>query len=146
MVELNRTICHGGNMSKTNFTQEQKQALESNVYTRLVGEHNIRFTDAFWQEFSRRYLAGEDRYEICRSMGYDPDVLGGKRLEYICRTVRDSQGIPPAKRKRPANTKYSEMPQEEAIKAMETELTYLRQEVEFLKKISQLAKENKQSK
>ena len=38
------------------------------------------------------------------------------------------------------------MPQEEAIKAMETELTYLRQEVEFLKKISQLAKENKQSK
>ena len=35
------------------------------------------------------------------------------------------------------------MTQEEAIRAMETELTYLRQEVEFLKKISQLGKENK---
>ena len=134
-------------MSKSEFTQEQREALEANEYTRLVGNHYIRFTDAFWQEFSRRYLAGEDRYEICRSMGYDPKVIGTKRLEYICRTVRDSQNLPASRRKRPvADTKYTEMPQEEAIKAMATELTYLRQEVEFLKKISQLTKENKQSK
>lgn len=134
-------------MTKLSFTQEQKLELESNKYTKRVSNHYIRFTDAFWQEFSRRYLAGEDRYEICSFMGYDPNVLGSKRLEYICRTIRESQGIPPERRKRPtANTKYSEMPQEDAIKAMETELTYLRQEVEFLKKISQLAKANKQQK
>ena len=134
-------------MSKPEFTPEQREALEANEYTRHVGDHYIKFTDAFWQEFSRRYLAGEDRYEICRSMGYDPKVIGTRRLEYMCRTVRDSQDLPASKRKRPAaDTKYSEMPQEEAIKAMATELTYLRQEVDFLKKISQLAKENKQPK
>ena len=44
----------------------------------------------------------------------------------------------------PADTKYSEMTQDEAIRAMETELTYLRQEVEFLKKISQLGKAKEQ--
>lgn len=77
-------------------------------------------------------------------MGYDPDVIGTKRLEYICRTIRNAQDLPAGKRRRPpADTKYSEMSQDEAIRAMETELTYLRQEVEFLKKISQLGKEDK---
>ena len=127
MLELKQNICHGG---------EHVQ--------KLVGSHYIRFTDAFWQEFGRRFLSGEDRYDICRSMGYDPDVIGSKRLEYICRTIRNAQDLPAGKRRRPpADTKYSDMTQEEAIRAMETELTYLRQEVEFLKKISQLDKEDK---
>ena len=130
-------------MSKKTFTPEQKRELLANQYTKLVGSHYIRFTDAFWQEFGRRILAGEDRYAICRSMGYDPDVIGTKRLEYIC-TIRNAQDLPAGKRRRPpADTKYSEMSQDEAIRAMETELTYLRQEVEFLKKISQLGKEDK---
>lgn len=131
-------------MSKKTFTPEQKRELLANQYTKLVGSHYIRFTDAFWQEFGRRILAGEDRYAICRSMGYDPDVIGTKLLEYICRTIRNAQDLPVGKRRRPpADTKYSEMSQDEAIRAMETELTYLRQEVEFLKKISQLGKEDK---
>ncbi|MDY4640132.1 MAG: HTH domain-containing protein [Erysipelotrichaceae bacterium] len=62
-------------MSKETFTPEQKRELLANQYTKLVGSHYIRFTDAFWQEFGRRILAGEDRYAICRSMGYDPDVV-----------------------------------------------------------------------
>lgn len=132
------------NMSKEPFTDEQRKDLKTNQYTKLIGSHYIRFTDDFWQEFGRRYLAGEDRYQICRSMGYDPDILGSKRLEYICRTIRNAQDLPAGKRRRPpADTKYSDMSQDEAIKAMETELTYLRQEVEFLKKISQLGKETK---
>ena len=131
-------------MSKETFTPEQKRELLANQYTKLVGSHYIRFTDAFWQEFGRRILAGEDRYAICRSMGYDPDVSGTRPLEYICRTSRNAQDLPAGKRRRPpADTKYSEMSQDEAIRAMETELTYLRQEVEFLKKISQLGKEDK---
>ena len=131
-------------MSKKTFTPEQKRELLANQYTKLVGSHYIRFTDAFWQEFGRRILAGEDRYAICRSMGYDPDIIGTKRLEYICRTIRNAQTTTARKtRKPPGDTKYSEMSQDEAIRAMETELTYLRQEVEFLKKISQLGKEDK---
>lgn len=131
-------------MSKEVFTPEQQKELMENQYTTMVSSHYIRFTDAFWQEFGRRYLAGEDRYAICRSMGYDPNVIGKKRLEYICRTIRNAQDLPAGKRRRPpADAKYSDMPQDEAIRAMETELTYLRQEVEFLKKISQLGKEDK---
>lgn len=129
-------------MSRHPFTEDQQEELRNNQYTRRVSEHSISFTDAFWQEFGRRYLAGEDRYEICQSLGYDSKVIGAKRLEHICREIRDSQNMPPKKRKRPpADTKYSEMTEREAIRAMETELTYLRQEVEFLKKISQLDKE-----
>ena len=88
-------------MSKETFTPEQKRELLANQYTKLVGSHYIRFTDAFWQEFGRRILAGEDRYAICRSMGYDPDVIGTKRLEYICRTIRNAQDLPAGKRRRP---------------------------------------------
>lgn len=131
-------------MSKELFTDEQIKELEANQYTKRVGSHSIKFTDAFWREFERRLLAGEDRYKISRSMGYDPAVIGDKRLEYICRTIRKAQDQPAEKRRRPpADTKYSDMAQDEAIRAMETELTYLRQEVEFLKKISQLDKRDK---
>lgn len=45
-------------MSKKTFTPEQKRELLANQYTKLVGSHYIRFTDAFWQEFGRRILAG----------------------------------------------------------------------------------------
>ena len=75
-------------MPKETFTDEQRKELQANQYTKVVGSHYIRFTDAFWQEFGRRFLAGEDRYQICGSMGYDPDVIGSKRLEYICCTIR----------------------------------------------------------
>lgn len=50
-------------------------------------------------------------------MGYDPKVIGKKRLEYICRTIRNAQELPAAKRRRPpADTKYSDMSQDEAIR------------------------------
>lgn len=134
-------------MSNHNFTEEQMKELQSNRYVSSVSKRCIKFSHSFWEEFHKRYLSGENRYDICASMGLNPMILGAKRLEYICRTIRNSAGMPIKKQKRPASdTKYSEMPQQEAIKAMETELTYLRQEVEFLKKISQLAKEEKRLK
>ena len=80
-------------------------------------------------------------------------MLGIKRIEGIITRLRkerwtDNQRlqaiIKSAKvRRPPVDTKYSEMKSQDAIKAMEAELTYLRQEVEFLKKISQLEKQKK---
>ena len=39
---------------------------------------------------------------------------------------------------KPVNTDYNTMPAQQSVASMQRELTYLRQQVEFLKKISQL--------
>ena len=46
-------------------------------------------------------------------------------------------------RRPPSNMNYSEMKSKEAIRAMEIELTYLRQEVDFLKKLYSLIPQSK---
>lgn len=117
------------------FTKKEKEKLLSNKYTRSVGDKTIKFTDEFWKEFENRLISGETKKAICLELGYDPDLIGEKRLEYVVTTINSSHRNPNKKRP-PIGTKYSELPTEEAIRKMETELTYLRQEVEFLKKIS----------
>ena len=91
--------------------------------------------------------------EIFTKLGYDPALLGVKRIEGFVYHLRkekltDEQRVQSTNRalkvRRPSvDTKYSEMKSQDTIRAMEAELIYLRQEVEFLKKISQLEKSKK---
>ena len=46
-------------------------------------------------------------------------------------------------RRPPSNINYSELKTKEAIRAMEIELTYLRQEIDFLKKLYSLIPQTK---
>ncbi|MGN0720744.1 MAG: hypothetical protein ACI4LZ_02175 [Anaerovoracaceae bacterium] len=76
-------------------------------------------------------------------LGYAPEIIGIKRKDgfaFILRKARltDAQRIgsisPTSKvRRTPTDVNYSEMKFKEVIKAMEIELTYLRQELDFLK-------------
>jgi len=133
-------------MSNRLFTVEQQEELRKNKYTRRVSPRSLKFTDEFIQEVKKGLLEGKDIREIIVELEYDPEVIGDRRIKYILNSVSERNGLKHSKKKRPpADTKYSEMKTDDAIKAMETELTYLRQEVEFLKKISQLDKDKEQS-
>lgn len=135
------------------FTEEQITELSNNLYTYKVSKTTIKFTDKFYNDFWKLYIDELPNKDILTKLGYNSYVLGIKRIEGIVTKLRkkrltDDQRLQAINknakvRRPPADTKYSEMKSQDAIKAMEAELTYLRQEVEFLKKISQLEKQKK---
>lgn len=130
------------------FTPEEIELFEKNIYTYKVSESVIKFTDDFRDDFWRLYLTDMPVKEIFATLGYDAEILGTKRIDgfvYHLRKERltneqriNSISRTSRLRRPPADLKYSDMKAKEAIKAMEIELTYLRQEVDFLKKIYSL--------
>lgn len=138
---------------KNYFTEEQQTELYNNLYTYKVTKSCIKFTDEFKNAFWKMYIDEMPIKEIFKNLGYDPAMLGEKRIEGFVYHLRkeklnNEQRTKSANRtskvrRPPLDTKYSDMPSQDAIRAMEAELTYLRQEVEFLKKISQLEKSKK---
>lgn len=126
---------------KKNFTPEEMEILEQNAYTLKLTPSMLKFTDEFKEDFWRLYLAEIPIRDIFQKLGYDHEILGLKRMEGFVyhlrkRYLTDEQRQKSQQRKRPpVNVKYSEMHTSQAVKAIETELMYLRQEVEYLKKI-----------
>lgn len=127
------------------FTPEEIAAFESNQYTAKVTETQIKFTNDFRDDFWRLYLTGMPVKDIFITLGYNPDILGTKRTDGFVYNLRkrfltdeqriNSQSRASTTRRPPADINYAEMKSNEAIKAMQTELQYLRQEVDFLKKL-----------
>lgn len=124
------------------FTDEEVTILEENKYTAFVSNSSIRFTLEFKEMFMKRKQEGIPARRIFKEAGYDVDILG------ICRIKNFAKRIPKEAssrdglhegyhtyRKRPEDTDYGKMPPEEAIVGMQREILYLRQELEFIKKI-----------
>lgn len=139
------------------FTPEQIELLETNRYTLKVSPSMIKFTDDFKEDFWRLYLTDMPFKKIFITLGYDPQMLGIKRVEGFVYNLRktyltDDQKVQGQSRvskikRPPTDINYSEMKSAEAIRAMEAELTYLRQKVEFLKKLyAQVPPSNKEEK
>lgn len=129
--------------TKPKFTQEEIDILASNPYTLSVSEVFIKFTPAFKAEFWRRYKAGETNLQIVRALGYEPEILGRARIIGIRRNieneVKSKKGIHNTGKKC-VGQDYTDLGFTEALYAMQGELQYLRQEIEFVKKI--IAAEN----
>ena len=130
---------------KNGFTPEQQVELLKNPYTRTVTDTMIKFTDEFNDLFIKRHSQGVGPSMIFRDCGYDLNVIGSKRVvnyyNRLQRTYRYKTLIAQTHRNENNNdTKkdYKIMPTSKAVEAMQHEITYLRQEVEFLKKIISL--------
>lgn len=135
-----RTIKH-----PSRFTTEQIEILAANPFTFKVTPRHIWFTLEFKNLFLARFEAGETSMEIFIGCGYDPDILGDNRIYGFPRTVRKqlASGKPltegPARQAdKPERIDYNTMPPQQSVSAMQREITYLRQQVEFLKKITEL--------
>lgn len=130
-------------MSEQNLPNEQIKQLAANPFTSKVDYYHIWFTLEFQNIFLTRYEAGESSADIFASMGYDVSVLGDNRVYGFARRLRkrleNGQALTetPGKTKveMPENTDYNTMPAQQSVAAMQRELTYLRQQVEFLKKL-----------
>ncbi len=127
------------------LTKKEMKLLQENPYTYSVTEKTLRFTKAFKEEFWDRYQKGDKPKKILRDLGYDPDMLGDNRVISIYQTVKSEaeslEGFRDFGCKKPCvpYEKYEKnkgVSDNHAIRRLQNEVRYMRQEIEFLKKIS----------
>ena len=71
--------------------------MAENPYTLHVSTTQITFTNAFKEEFWRRYQEGDTPRTIMYDLGYDPEVLGRNRLSgiqnVVCKQAVSAKGF-----------------------------------------------------
>lgn len=133
------------------FTLEEIDILAANPFTSKVDFHHIWFTLEFQNLFLSRYEMGESSHEIFADLGYDIKILGDNRVYGFYRRLKKrletGQGLTETagntKLSAPENTDYNTLPAQQSVASMQRELKYLRQQVEFLKKITELDNDKK---
>ena len=129
-------------MNQKHFTEEEIDSLKKNPYTLKIDEKRISFTAEFKDFFWQRYQAGDPPKLIFNELGYDTHILGKKRVDGIVKKIRDraisgvgfSNEIYRSRNKIKSSQAITE-PTHQNLAYMQNELLYLRQEVDFIKKI-----------
>ena len=122
------------------YTQKQIKELKSNPYTLKVSDKRIFFTIEFKKIFWKKYQAGMSPRSIFKEMDYNLDYFGQKQIDSIVQRVKKealagefTEGYSRINRIKINEPSSDITPQN--IKQMQNELLYLRQEVDFLKKV-----------
>lgn len=127
-------------MSRKVFTNEEVEMLRSNPYTYAVTPHILSFTKEFKELFWKEYREGEVPRQILEKHGYPADVLGKERIWGIAHTIKgqyySEEGLREGSLKRNPSPGTPCATTDEAVRRLQGEVQYLRQEIEFLKKIS----------
>lgn len=130
-------------MSKRVFTTEEVEMLRGNQYTYSVTPRTLSFTKEFKELFWEEYQAGAIPRQILEKYGYPADVLGRERIWGIAHVIKKQyhslaglhEGSLP---KTCPAADSSGKSAEDHIRQLQGEIQYLRQEIEFLKKISSI--------
>ena len=135
-------------MSKKHFTEKQIISLSGNPNVERVSSLSVSFTEEFKRKAYGELLSGKPMWQVFQDHGIDTDALGPVRIMRFKQFVNDC-----AKRgdgfKNLRNTYHGNKSEDEEdvldkrVKSLENEVAYLRQVVEFLKKIRQVDSEAK---
>lgn len=129
-------------MSKKPFTDEEMDVLRQNPFTFKVTRNTLSFTKEFKELFVAEYNDGNIPRQILIDHGYDPEMLGDRRIWGISQHIRKQykkcgkvhEGTSCAKptgQAKPLSVK-------DELKQLRHEVDYMKQEIEFLKKISSI--------
>lgn len=127
-------------MSWKTFTQEELVMIRQNPYVKSATAHMIRFTAAFKEEFWEQFEKSRSPADIMRTMGFDIDVLGESRIRGIAQHIREQVESGTGFRDvRQTSLLYGTpdkpLPPSKALLHMQHEIAYMKQELEFIKKI-----------
>ena len=125
------------------YTPKQIKKLEANPYTFKVTKNKLYFTIKFKEDFWINYQAGNAPRKILSDLGYDLEYFGQKQIDSIVQRIKKEalsgngfrEGENRERRIPVKATNREELSSPQSIERMQNELLYLRQEVEFLKKI-----------
>lgn len=127
------------------YSAKEIKLLKANPYTFKVTSKKLYFTIEFKEAFWKAYKAGLSPRKIIADLGYDLSLFGQKQIDSITQGIKH-QALSPSGFRQGENRTYRRknellLPSKDAgedqtaLKAILNELSYLRQEVDFLKKI-----------
>ena len=122
------------------YTKKQIKELSENDYTLKVDDKRIFFTIEFKKVFWIKYQSGLSPRSILKELNYNLDYFGQKQIDSIVQRIKKEAlaGEFTEGYSRNNRMKIKEPPNDitpQNIKQMQNELLYLRQEVDFLKKV-----------
>ena len=77
-------------MARGRLHQEEIEILRSNPYVSDVDENRIIYTNEFKRLFIKEYQEGKKPTQIFREAGFNPKVLGSKRIERAAHRWKES--------------------------------------------------------
>jgi hypothetical protein len=125
------------------YTEKQIRELEKNPYVFRATKHKLYYTAKFKEDFWVSYQAGNAPRKILTDFGFDLSMFGQKQIDSLVQHIKKqalsgngfSEGENRQRRVPMKSTIEEELSSPQSIERMQNELLYLRQEVEFLKKI-----------
>ena len=123
------------------FTPEEMESIRKNPNTWTVTSKRISLTKAAKERIIELLEKGYSARQCVKELGYDTEMLGKNRCDSIVYHVKDDVTQGKEVHEGYAKRQPKRLTAEELDQL--NELVYLRQEVDFLKKISQLAKSKK---
>ena len=130
-------------MASKKFTEEEMNHLRASSYVLDVSPSIVHFSVAFKREFWQSLQEGNEPREVIVKMGIDPEILGKNRINGLRTLVRNEflsgKGFRDIDT---CETFYKNFTNPEVkIKHLEQQIAYKDQEIEFLKKIASLGRE-----
>lgn len=129
-------------MSKIIFNKEEMEELRKNKYVKNVSEKSITYSDEFKQHFIDERNNGKGPTRIFIESGFNPYVIGGKRIECFNtrmidkkrnnKSIEDKRKINSGRRKKEIK---KDMTDKEKIEQLEHENLLLKAENDLLKKM-----------
>lgn len=125
------------------YTPKQIKELKANPYTLNVTKNKLYFTAKFKEDFWISYQAGNAPRKILSDFGYNLDIFEQKQIDSLVQRIKKqalsgngfTEGENREKRVAMKATDEIDLSSPQSIERMKNELLYLRQEVEFLKKV-----------
>jgi len=127
------------------YTAKEIKILKANPYTFKVTKNKLYFTTEFKETFWIGYQAGTAPRKLLKDMGYDLDMFGQKQIDSIVQRIKKqaqngygfTQGENCTRRIKDKIIKTEDISNSlpEITAQIWNEVKYLRQEVEYLKKI-----------
>ena len=127
------------------YTAKEMKLLKANPYTFKVTKNKLYFTIEFKETFWTAYQAGMAPRKILEDLGYDLEMFGQKQIDSMVQSMKRQaesgngfrQGENRTRRKKDELSiqEGAAAESKETLENILNELKYLRQEVEFLKKI-----------
>ena len=134
-------------MANKKFTQEEMNHLRASPYVLDVSPSIVHFSAKFKELFWNSIQEENEPRDIVIELGIDPDILGECRVTGLKGMIRNE--VRAGKGFRDLKTYGSYVKDctnpEAKVKYLEQQLAYKDQEIEFLKKIVSLGRENSES-
>lgn len=134
-----------GENAMKEYSAKEIKLLKANPYTFKVTKNKLYFTAEFKETFWTGYQAGVAPRKLLEDMGYDLESFGQKQIDSIVQRIKKqaqggygfTQGENRTRRKKEETITAENIPDAPSgtMAQIWNEVKYLRQEVEFLKKI-----------